>query len=163
MVIDSSNINNTKIHLSSYRNSLKTKRTITYDVGNTDPCLERGKTCGGLALTPRVPLVQQKRIHCILLLWVSPCSFCSVTCVHNLSSVFYPYVLLDTTLWAKVCQWLPVCRWFSPVSSNNKTDRYDIAEILLKMVLITITLTDMCYFCKYIIVVNRSVISLIWR
>jgi hypothetical protein len=89
MVIDSSNINNTNIHLSSYRNSLKTKRTMTYDVGNTDPCLERGKKCGGLALTRRVPLVKQKCIHCILLLWVSPYSFCPVTCVHNLSSVFY--------------------------------------------------------------------------
>jgi len=35
-------------------------------------------------------------------------------------------------------------RWFSgetPVSSTNKTDRHDIAEILLKMVLNTIALT----------------------
>ena len=34
-------------------------------------------------------------------------------------------------------------RWFhpcSPVSSTNKTDRYDIAEILLKVVLNTITI-----------------------
>jgi hypothetical protein len=33
-----------------------------------------------------------------------------------------------------VCQWLATGRWFSPgtpVSSNNKTDRHDIAEILL--------------------------------
>jgi hypothetical protein len=28
----------------------------------------------------------------------------------------------------------------TPISSTNKTDRYDIAEILLKMVLHTITL-----------------------
>ena len=30
-------------------------------------------------------------------------------------------------------------RWFSPVSSINKTDRHDIAEILLKLVLNMIT------------------------
>jgi hypothetical protein len=36
----------------------------------------------------------------------------------------------------KVCQWLAVGRWFSPgtaVSSTDKTDRHDIAEILLKV------------------------------
>jgi hypothetical protein len=39
--------------------------------------------------------------------------------------------VLDTTLCDKVCQWLPVGRWFSsgtPVSSTNKTDHYDITE-----------------------------------
>jgi hypothetical protein len=30
--------------------------------------------------------------------------------------------------------------WFSPVSSTNKTDRYDITEIMLKVALNTITL-----------------------
>jgi hypothetical protein len=42
----------------------------------------------------------------------------------------------------KVCQWLAVGRWLSlgtPVSSTYKTD--DITEILLKVVLNTITLT----------------------
>jgi ribosome-binding ATPase YchF (GTP1/OBG family) len=34
-------------------------------------------------------------------------------------------------LWSK-------CRWFSPVSSTNKTDHHDITEILLKMALSTI-------------------------
>jgi hypothetical protein len=38
-----------------------------------------------------------------------------------------------TTLCDKVCKWLATGRWFSPVSSNNKTDRHDISEILLKM------------------------------
>jgi hypothetical protein len=33
-------------------------------------------------------------------------------------------------------------RWFSPVSCTNKTDRHDIAEILLKMALNTITLAQ---------------------
>ena len=49
-----------------------------------------------------------------------------------------------TTLCEKVCQWLAAGRWFSlgtPVSSINKTDRHDIAEILLKVALNTITLT----------------------
>ena len=44
----------------------------------------------------------------------------------------------------KVCQWLATCQWFSlgtPVSSINKTDRHNIAEILLKVTLITINQT----------------------
>jgi hypothetical protein len=43
-----------------------------------------------------------------------------------------------TTLCYKVCQRLAEGRWFSPgtpVSSTNKTDRRDIAEILLKVAL----------------------------
>ena len=50
-----------------------------------------------------------------------------------------------TTLCDKVYQWLATGRWFSPgtlVSSTNKTDRHDITEILLKVVLNTITLTS---------------------
>jgi len=52
--------------------------------------------------------------------------------------------VLDTTLCDKVCQLLATGQWFSPgppVSSANKTDRHDINEILLKMVLNTITIT----------------------
>jgi hypothetical protein len=44
----------------------------------------------------------------------------------------------------KVCQCLTAGQWFSPgtrVSSTSKTDCQDIAEILLKVVLNTITLT----------------------
>ena len=43
--------------------------------------------------------------------------------------------VFDTTLCDKVCQWHETGRCFSPdtpVSSTNKTDRHDIAEILLK-------------------------------
>ena len=50
-----------------------------------------------------------------------------------------------TTLCDKVCQWLATGRWFSPgppVYSTNKTDRHDIAEILLKVVLNTINQTN---------------------
>jgi hypothetical protein len=49
-----------------------------------------------------------------------------------------------TTLCDKVCQWHATGRWFSPgppVSSTNKTDRHDITEILLKVVLNTIKQT----------------------
>ena len=50
-----------------------------------------------------------------------------------------------TTLCDKVCQWLATGRWFfpdPPVSSTNKTDRHDIAEILLKVALNTIKQTN---------------------
>ena len=50
---------------------------------------------------------------------------------------------LHATLYDQVCQWLVAGRWFSPgtpVSSTNKTDCHDIAEILLKVVLNTIPL-----------------------
>ena len=42
-----------------------------------------------------------------------------------------------TTWWDEVCQWLATDRWFSPgpsVSSTNKTDRHDIAEMLLNTI-----------------------------
>jgi hypothetical protein len=48
----------------------------------------------------------------------------------------------DTTLCDKDCQWLATSWWFSLstlVSSTNKTDCYDIVEILLKVELNTIT------------------------
>jgi hypothetical protein len=43
-----------------------------------------------------------------------------------------------TTLCDKDCQWLATGRWFypgPPASSTNRTDRHEIAEILLKMAL----------------------------
>ena len=52
-----------------------------------------------------------------------------------------------TTLCDKVCQWLATGRWFSPgppVSPTNKTERHDIAEILLKVALSTIKQTNRC-------------------
>jgi hypothetical protein len=45
-----------------------------------------------------------------------------------------------TTLCDKVCQWLVTGRWFSPVSSINKTDSDYITEILLKVGLNTINI-----------------------
>ena len=50
-----------------------------------------------------------------------------------------------TTLCDKVFQWLAAGLWFSlgpPVSATNKTDRHDIAEILLKVALSTIKPTN---------------------
>ena len=50
--------------------------------------------------------------------------------------------VLDTTLCDKVCQWLVAGRWFSLGtldSSTNKTDCHNIAEILLKVMLNTIS------------------------
>jgi hypothetical protein len=49
--------------------------------------------------------------------------------------------VLHTTICDNVYQWLATDRWFSPVSPTNKTDLHDIAEILLKVALNTITLT----------------------
>ena len=57
--------------------------------------------------------------------------------------------VLDTTIRDKVCQWLVTGRWFSPVSSTNKTDRHDITEILLKVALNIINI-----FVNY---VNRNI------
>ena len=49
--------------------------------------------------------------------------------------------VLDTTLCDKICHWLVTGRWFSPVSSTNKTDHHDKIDILLKVVLNTIKQT----------------------
>jgi hypothetical protein len=60
--------------------------------------------------------------------------------------------VLDTTLCDKVCQCLATSRWFSPStpnSSTNKTNCHDIAEILLKVALNTITLTHKGYICRF--------------
>jgi hypothetical protein len=54
----------------------------------------------------------------------------------------YGEVYSDTTLCDKVRQWLATCQWFSPAGTpipfTNKTDRHDIAGILLKVALNTI-------------------------
>jgi hypothetical protein len=52
--------------------------------------------------------------------------------------------ILDTPLCYKACQWLAAGQWFSPgtpVYSTNKTDCYDITEILLKVALNSILIT----------------------
>jgi hypothetical protein len=60
----------------------------------------------------------------------------------------YSVGVLDTTLYDKVFQQLATGRWFSPgppVSSTNKTDRHDITDILLKVVLNTINRHALLY------------------
>ena len=64
--------------------------------------------------------------------------------------VLLPLKSRCTTLWHKVCQWLAAGLWFSlspPFSSNNKTDRHDITEILLKVALNTINLKKKSFSC----------------
>ena len=53
--------------------------------------------------------------------------------------------------------------WFSPVSSTNKTDCHDIAEILLKVSLNTITLTLITANKKFKIYVINSVSTLAFQ
>ena len=46
--------------------------------------------------------------------------------------------------------WLAAGQWFSlgtPISSTNKTDLHNITEMLLKVVLNTIPLTQSLYLC----------------
>ena len=64
---------------------------------------------------------------------------------------------LDTTLCDKVCQGLAAGRWFLPgnkVSTTNKTDRHNIAEILLKVVLNTIHQTRILLYIEEILSLN---------
>ena len=67
-------------------------------------------------------------------------------CYHHLCCEFEFHSwrgVLDTTLCDRVCQWLVIGCCISPgtlVSSINKTDRHDIIEIILKVVLNTIML-----------------------
>ena len=57
--------------------------------------------------------------------------------------------VLDTTLCDKVCKWLAAGWCFSPVSSTNNTDSHDITEILLNVVLNTITLDVQLVNCLF--------------
>ena len=47
-------------------------------------------------------------------------------------------------------------RWFSPVSSINKTDHHDITEILLKVSLNTITLTQVSHLWAISLLVQTT-------
>ena len=72
--------------------------------------------------------------------------------------------LLDTTLCHKVCQWLAAGRWFSPgspVSATKKTDLHDLTEILVKVVLNTIT-HNLFGLWSIIILLQLVVLSLVF-
>jgi hypothetical protein len=99
------------------------------------------------------------RYCCHVIVWFQrlPVSFCVFT-NRKLS-------VLDTTLCDKVCQWFASGRWFSTsaqVSSTNITDRHDITEILLKVALNTIILTQTDFLLIILLVVHvvHNVISL---
>ena len=67
--------------------------------------------------------------------------------------------ILKKILWKETCQWLATGWWFSPgtpVSSTNKTERHYITEILLIVVLNTITITSNYHMTKIIrtVVIN---------
>ena len=74
------------------------------------------------------PVIENESLYCIYV-------FICCTLQHT--------GVLDTTLCYKVCQWPASGRLLSPcspVSSTNKTDQHDIAEILLKVALNTIAI-----------------------
>ena len=50
-----------------------------------------------------------------------------------------------------VCQWIATCWWFSPLSSTNKTDRHDIAEVALNTIAPTIGKIIKIMFCCIIL------------
>jgi hypothetical protein len=65
---------------------------------------------------------------------------------------------LDTIICDKVCQLLAAYRWISPdtpVYSTNKTDPHDITEMLLKVVLSTITPSTVFDKIKRNVVVDK--------
>ena len=108
----------------------------------------------------------QKRIGTVVVVIVFGFSTtCVISAYHRWSWEFESRLwrdVPDTTLCDKVCQWLATGRWFSrdtPVSSTSKTERQDIAEILLKVALNTITLTLLKHceqFCPCCIIADCS-------
>jgi hypothetical protein len=90
-------------------------------------------------------------VYCVLLKWMwrSSASCCRSSIIHITTFTpclynYYPHFLKTTADHSVICE---VCilliygktgRWFSPVSSANKTDLHDLIELLLKVVLNTI-------------------------
>jgi hypothetical protein len=97
----------------------------------------------------------ERRKLMLTICWGSPWSwsygsgiynYLSNKCLFPLTWVRIPLrrAMLHTTLCDQVCQWPAAGRWSSPVSPINKCVRHDIAKILLKMALNTMTLTLDC-------------------
>ena len=130
--------------IQSTTQTTKTKKTMTKTNKNTGPCLgQTQKYWWYLSFFRSFPPV-------ISWPWSYGSWIFNYLCNQCLSPpTLWVWILLrlgvhDTTLCDKVCQWLATGRWFSPgtlVSSTNKTDRHDITEMLLKVVLNTITIT----------------------
>ena len=73
------------------------------------------------------------------------CNYLRNQCLSPLMWVRIPIRARCTTLYDKVCQWRATGPWFTPgfpVSSTNKTDHHDMAEILLRVALNTIKPTN---------------------
>ena len=91
---------------------------------------------------------------------------CNLSFIFELPLLLLRRIVLDATLCDKVCQWLVAGRWFSPctqVSSTNKADRHNIAEILLNVVLNTINITLTQSYWLIIAKSPASSISAIFR
>jgi hypothetical protein len=110
--------------------------------------LNKYKTCKHILLLKRINWLYSTKTGVCIYRWIRhrqtfDCLVYNYLCNQCLSPLIL-WVRLTirprcTTLCYKVCQWLVTGRWFSPVSSTNKTDRHDIADILLKVALNTIT------------------------
>jgi hypothetical protein len=92
-------------------------------LGNEKSYVERRKGLSLIWTSPRNSRNILNTLSFLLISW-------------TLKANFFRRGVLDTTLCDKVCQWFSLgC----PVSSTNKTDCYNITEILLKVALNTIT------------------------
>ena len=76
--------------------------------------------------------------------------------------------VLDTPLCDQVCQWLAADRRFSPctpVSSTNKIDRHDIAEIVFKLLKVVLNTYLLNWMAEYVFVnlLSPPLIKLSWN
>ena len=120
MVYNSININKTNYHCHLNYLNIK-KQTTTYDVGNPGPDLGHAQTCGRIKPGVYIPKY-------ILQFYWGPGGPGFVNYNKGCTRL--------ATASDKVYQLLAHGRWFSLgtlASSTTKTDRHDIAEILLKV------------------------------
>ena len=80
-------------------------------------------------------------------------------CIHSINDWFYLTIgCYSIQHYVIVCQWHATGCWFSPgtpvSSSTNKTDRHDIAEILLTMALNNITVTSLTPYYTSLCMIN---------
>jgi hypothetical protein len=127
-----------RVHLVRVEFELTTLVVIGTDC--TGSCKSNHQTIAITTAPPGLYTVWLWTVHCILY-------------VANRAFVFMynAAVIFDTILCDKVCQWLVTARWFSlgtPVSSTNKTDCHNIAEVLLKVALSTINLDRINFPCS---------------
>ena len=120
-----------------------------YGVVKVDsPLFRSSATCLFQVLLGRIYLWNPKNKVWIInssISWIYPWSSIFFNEIHYHFKFVVPVdmlCLINVGSWNKVCKWLATGLWFSPgtpVSSTNKTGHHDIAEILLKVTLNTIT------------------------